>query len=141
MAERSDIVFFCRGFIMGSLVGLVAAAYSYSRGDSRAQRLASDEERIPEASHTFRQHSTDLDLRREASETAGDPTILTPSVATGRTVPPAITFERSSGNLGPASTGEVLEVPGQPGQTLDYSDAAQPVKSVLRTHRISATGT
>lgn len=139
----TDLVVFCKGFIMGSLVGLVAAAYA--RGEfRRSMPFAPDSrERIPEPSHSFRQHSTELDMRREASDNAGDPTRLAPSITTGRAAPEhqAVTIERSSGNPGPSSTAELLEVPGWPGRTVDYSDAAQRVESALRTHKVSATGT
>jgi hypothetical protein len=142
MAEQTDPVVFCKGFIMGSLVGLVAAAYA--RGEfRRSQPLAPDgRQRTLEPSHTFRQHSTELDMRREASENAGDPTRLAPSVANGRAAAPdqVVTIERSSGNPGPASAAELLEVPGQHGRTLDHSDAAQRVESALRTHKVSASG-
>jgi hypothetical protein len=141
MAEGIDIVVFCKGFVMGSLVGLVIA--SLARGESeRSQAFEfGSNEPIPEPSHTFRQHSTELDLRREASDNAGDPTRLTPSVTNGHSAPEgqAVTIERPSGNPGPASTAEILEVPGQHGRTLDHSDATQRVESALRTHKISAS--
>ncbi|MBV8113616.1 MAG: hypothetical protein JO300_02665 [Silvibacterium sp.] len=137
MAENTDPVAFCKGFVWGGLVGLVAAAYA--RGEfRRSEPLARDgRQQTPEPSHTFRQHSTELDMRREASENAGDPTRLAPSVATGRTT---VTIERSSGNPGPTSAAEILEVPGQHGRTLDHSDAAQRVASALRTPKVSASG-
>lgn len=140
MAEQTDPIAFCKGFIMGSLVGLVAAAYA--RGEfRRSQAFALDEKlRNPEQSHAFRQRSTELDMRREASENAGDPTRLAPSLAKGRTTAEdqAVTIERCSGNPGPTSAAELLEIPGQPGRTLDHSNAAQRVESALRTHKVSA---
>jgi hypothetical protein len=142
MAERTDPIDFCKGFVFGSLVGLVAAAYA--RGEFRRSPgfTPVGEPRVPERSHTFRDHSTELDMRREASENAGDPTRLSPSIATGRNAAPAqpVTIERSSGNPGPRSAAENLEVPGQPGRILDHSDAAQPVRSAKRTYELSATG-
>lgn len=142
MAEHTDPVDFCKGFVFGSLVGLVAAAYA--RGEfRRSQNFAPAHERsTPEPSHTFRQHSTDLDMRREASENAGDPTRLSPSLAKEREAAGAqpVTIERSSGNPGPNSAAEVLEVPGRPGRALDYSDASQPVRSAARTRELSTAG-
>ena len=134
----TDLIVFSKGFVIGGLVGLVAAAYA--RGEFRH---SSSNERIPEPGHTFRQHSTDQDMRREASENAGDPTRLTPLVTNGRTTleNPPVTIERPSGNPGPASTAELLEVPGQHGRMLDHSNAAQRVESALRTHKLPATGT
>jgi hypothetical protein len=147
MDERTDLAVFCKGFIIGSLVGLVVAAYARA-GSERSQAFGPDSnepinERIPEPSHTFRQHSTELDMRREAPENAGDPTRLAPSVTAGHNgaEDQAVTIERSSGNPGPSSTAELLEVPGQPGRLLDHSDAAQSVGSALRTHKIAATRT
>ena len=142
MAERTDPIDFCKGFVFGSLVGLVAAAYA--RGEfRRSPGLAPvGEPRAPEPSNTFRQHSTELDMRREAAENAGDPTRLSPSVVTGRKAAAAqpVTIERSSGNPGPSSAAESLEVPGQPGRILDHSDAAQPVRSAKRTYELSVAG-
>jgi hypothetical protein len=141
MAENTDPVAFCKGFVMGGLVGLVAAAYA--RGEfRRSQPFALDgKQRTPEPSHIFREHATELDMRREASENAGDPTRLAPLVANGRAtaIDQAVTIERSSGNPGPTSRAELLEVPGQPGRTLDHSDAAQRVESALRTNKVSAS--
>ena len=133
MPEQTDPVDFCKGFVIGSLVGLVVAAYT--RGEFRRSRnfAPACEPLTPESSHSFRERSTDLNMRREASENAGDPTRLSPSVTKGveGAVAHRVTIERSSGNPGPNSIAEVLEVPGQPGRTLDHSDAAQPVRSAV----------
>ena len=138
----TDLVVFSKGFVIGGLVGLVVGAYA--RGGSKRSRAPGTDsnEKMRRPSHTFRQHSTELDMRREASENAGDPTRLAPSVTTRRTAvgDQAVTIERPSGNPGPATTGELLEVPGQPGRALDYSDAAQRVESALRTHKVPPAG-
>lgn len=143
MAEHTEHVDFWKGFAAGSLVGLVAAAYA--RGDFK--RLLSFappcEPQAPESAHTFRQHSRDLKMRREASENAGDPTRLSPAVTDGQSAAESqpVTIQRPSGNPGPASAVEILEVPGQPGHPLDHSDSAQRVQSALRTHNVWANRT
>lgn len=151
MAEHVETVEFWKGAVVGTLFGLVAAAYA--RGDFR--RLFSvtpcDEPQlaaIPSAPFpspavspldskaAFRDHSAELKLRREASENAGDPTQLSSAALADDLTPQAISIERTGGAPGPASAAEILEVPGQPGQLIDHSDAAQRVRSAARTHQI-----
>ena len=72
MAEETDPVDFWKGFAMGSLVGLIAAAYA--RGDfKRLLSFAPCEAEIPEAAGAFREHDRTLTMRREAPENAAIP--------------------------------------------------------------------
>ena len=141
MAEHAETAEFWKGAVVGTLFGLVAAAYA--RGDFRrlfslvpcadplsAGPLPTD----PKAA--FRNHSAELKLRREASENAGDPTRLSPVALAGDMSPQAISIERAGGAPGPASTPEILEVPGHPGRLIDHSDASQLVSSAARTHKL-----
>ena len=141
MAEHAETVEFWKGAVVGTLFGLVAAAYA--RGDFR--RLFSmvpctepQPASMPpvESQAAFRDHSAELKLRREASENAGDPTRLSSAALGGDLAPQAISIERTGGAPGPASTPEVLEVPGRPGQLIDHSDASQLVSSAARTHKL-----
>ena len=79
MAEHVD---FWKGLVAGTLVGMVVAAYA--QGDFKPLlsfecSLANPLPFEPEVS--FRAHSEGLNLRREASESAGDPTRLSPDLA------------------------------------------------------------
>jgi hypothetical protein len=124
--------------VSGTLVGMVVAAYA--RGDfkrlftfeSVGESLAFE----PEAS--FRGYKEGLNLRREASEGAGDPTLLTPALTT-RPARQSVSIERAGGAPGGIAAHEILEVPGHPGQPLDHSDSAQSVRSASRTHRFSTS--
>jgi len=132
----ADHVDFWKGMIAGTLVGMVVAAYA--RGDfkrlftfeSVGESLAFE----PEA--TFREHSEGLNLRREASERAGDPTRLTPDLA-ARSGIQSVPIERPGGAPGGAAAHEILEVPGHPGKPLDHSDSAERLHSASRTHNFS----
>jgi hypothetical protein len=148
MAEHAETVEFWKGVVIGTLFGLVAAAYA--RGDFRRlftmapcaePQLAT----IPpmDSKAAFRDHSAELKLRREASENAGDPTRLSPAVLGPAALADdltqqAISIERTGGAPGPASVPEILEVPGRPGQLIDHSDAAQRVRSAARTHQLGS---
>ncbi len=144
MAEHAETVEFWKGAVIGTLFGLVAAAYA--RGDFRrlfslAPCVGPQPAAIPpiDSKAAFRDHSAELKLRREASENAGDPTRLSPAALGPAALADdltkqAISIERSGGAPGPASAAEVLEVPGRPGQLIDHSDAAQRVRSAARTH-------
>jgi hypothetical protein len=134
MAEHTGQVDFWKGFAAGSLFGLIAAAYA--RGDFKRLLSVVPESALPapEPVHTFREHARELEMRREASENAGDPSRLSPAIAAGSA---PVAFERSSGSPGPSSTPETLEVPGRPGRPIDHSDAARPVHSALRTQNVS----
>ena len=142
MAEHTDPVVFWKGFVMGSLIGMIAAAYARADTKNGNGSAPAYKPGTSEPSHTFRQHSTELDMRREASENAGDPTRLAPSITPRRATDQngLLTIERPSGNPGPTSAAEMLEVPGRPGRMLDHSDAAQRVESALRTHKVPASG-
>jgi hypothetical protein len=145
MAETAETVEFWKGAVIGTLVGLVAAAYA--RGDFRrlfsiapcADPLPAETLLTKNAKAAFRDHSAELKLRREASENAGDPTRLSPAALARDLRSQAISIERTGGAPGPASDPEILEVPGHPGQLIDHSDAAQRVRSAARTHNLSAT--
>ena len=63
-----------------------------------------------------------IPLRRDAG--GGDPSALASDRSRSR---PG--FERSGGAPGGVASSEVHDVPGHPGQRLDYSNAAQPVRS------------
>ena len=81
MADRAEIIEFWKGVAIGTLFGLVAAAYA--RGDLRRLFTIAVNSNSPIDSPTagFRDHATDLDLRRESAENAGDPTRLSPAAA------------------------------------------------------------
>jgi len=138
MAEHAETVEFWKGVVVGTLFGLVAAAYA--RGDLR--RLFTVAPSVDAMStnpeHGFRDHSRDISLRREASENAGDPTRLSPVVPASRQAPPTISIERGGGAPGPNSAPEMLEIPGRHGQLIDHSDAAQSVRSAARTHKVGS---
>jgi len=140
MAERAESVEFWKGVVVGTLAGLVAAAYA--RGDLRrfltfSGRVETSDATLPfEPEPTFRENAT-VKLRREASENAGDPTRLAPALVT-RFTPKAISIERPTGAPGLTAPAEILEVPGHPGQLIDHSDTAQPVESAARTHNLSS---
>ncbi len=153
MSEHAETVEFWKGAVIGTLFGLAAAAYA--RGDFRrlfslAPCVEPQPAAIPPAippidsKAAFRDHSAELKLRREASENAGDPTRLSPAALGPAAVaddltPQAISIERAGGAPGPASAPEVLEVPGQPGQLIDHSGAAQSVRSAVRTHQLGSS--
>jgi hypothetical protein len=136
MAEHAETVEFWKGIVIGTLFGLVAAAHA--RGDLRRLFTVAANGNSPTDSPKsgFRDHARELDLRREASENAGDPTRLSPVTPAGSESPRAISIERAGGAPGPSSVAEVLEVPGRPGQLIDHSDAAHAVRSAARTHKI-----
>jgi hypothetical protein len=143
MAETAETVEFWKGAVIGTLFGLVAAAYA--RGDFRRLfSIAPCADPLPagppflNAKAAFRDHSAELKLRREASENAGDPTRLSSAALAGDLTSQAISIERTGGAPGPASDPEVLEVPGHPGQLINHSDAAQRVRSSARTHSLSS---
>ena len=134
----ADHVDYWKGLVSGTLVGMLIAAYA--RGDlKRLFTIESFGESLAfEPDISFRSHSEGLNLRREASDSAGDPTWLSPALAT-RTVPQSVSIERPGGAPGPAAAHEILEVPGHPGQPLDHSDSAQRVRSASRTHNFSGS--
>jgi len=132
----TDHVDFWKGLASGTLVGMVVAAYAqgdfkrFFTFESAGESLAFE----PQAS--FRVHSDGLNLRREVSDGAGDPTRLTPAL-TARPAPQSVSIERPGGAPGGIVAHEILEVPGHPGQALDHSDSAQSVRSASRTHSFS----
>ncbi len=64
MAEETNPVDFWKGFAMGSLVGLIAAAYA--RGDfKRLLSFAPCETEIPGPAGAFREHDRTLTMRRK----------------------------------------------------------------------------
>ena len=137
MTDHAETVEFWKGAVIGTLFGLVAAAYA--RGDFR-RLLTVTPSPDPLAANLepgFRGHARELNLRREASENAGDPTRLAPVVLASDRAPHAISIERAGGAPGPGSAPEILEVPGRHGQLIDHSDAAQSVRSAARTHKIT----
>ncbi|MFY9940333.1 MAG: hypothetical protein WAK33_25855 [Silvibacterium sp.] len=135
MAERVD---FCKGLFTGTLVGIAVAAYA--RGDLK--RLlsfeCSSEPRASEPEAYLHRHTERFNLRREASENAGDPTRLSPDLA-ARSGLQSVSIDRPGGAPGGTVAHEVLEVPGHPGQPLDHSDSSQAVRSASRTHNFSAS--
>jgi hypothetical protein len=119
MAEHAETVEFWKGAVVGTLFGLVAAAYA--RGDFR--RLFSmvpcaepQPAAIPpvDSKAAFRDHSAELKLRREDSENAGDPTQLSSAALGSDLAPQAISIERTGGAPGPASTARSLKFPAAP---------------------------
>jgi hypothetical protein len=138
VAQHAENVDFWKGFVIGALFGLTAAAYA--RGEFRhlLSVASCPDAEPPVPDHDFRDHSTALKLRREASEAAGDPTQLSPAIAPMHsTTPQTVSIERPGGAPGPASTPEILEAPGHPGQQIDHSDAAQRLQSAARTHDLT----
>ena len=88
MAEHVETVEFWKGAVIGTLFGLVAAAYArgdfsrlFSMAPCAEPQLATIPPVIPpmDSKAAFRDHSAELKLRREASENAGDPTQLSPA--------------------------------------------------------------
>ena len=136
MAEHAETVEFWKGIVIGTMFGLVAAAYA--RGDLRRLFTVAVNSNSPIDSPKtgFRDHAPEIDLRRESAENAGDPTRLSPATP-GIPAARPILMERLGGAPGPSSVPEVLEVPGHHGQLIDHSDAAQSVHSAARTHKIS----
>jgi hypothetical protein len=145
MAEHSD---FWKGVVTGTLAGMVFAAYA--RGDFR--RLFQLETGRPgtegwspmgNSTDSFRDHLPENGkgplLRRESSESAGDPTRLSPARATGGSGLHAVDIARPGGAPGRLDAAEVLEIPGHPGQLLDQSDAAQPVHAANRALNLSSS--
>lgn len=111
--------YFWAGFMMGSLTGAAIMA-AISRDTGRHGFAFTDGERS-----RFRDDSNGLRMRRESSESAGDPAQLASS-RTGA----AAEFERQGGAPGGIAAAEMLEAPGRPGQRIDLS---QPVKPASRT--------
>ncbi len=134
----ADHVDFWKGLAGGTLIGMVIAAYA--RGDfKRFLSFESVGESLPfEPEVSFRALSEGLNLRREASESAGDPTHLSPNLAV-RSGMQSVSIERPGGAPGSIAAHEILEVPGHPGQLIDHSDSAQRVRSASRTHNFSTT--
>ncbi|HEX3471302.1 MAG TPA: hypothetical protein VHT28_08965 [Silvibacterium sp.] len=131
---------FWKGLVTGTLIGMVLAAFA--KGDfDRFFRPAPATGFQPE--QTFRGRVKGLRLRREASESAGDPTRLSPALTPTRSAAAstqsAVSIDRPGGAPSPSSAAEMLEVPGHPGQLLDHSDPAQPVHSASRTHDLSGS--
>jgi len=141
MAEHAETVEFWKGVIVGTLAGLVAAAYA--KGDFRRLLSFNHGPELPldplpfEPEHAFREHA-EVKLRREASENAGDPTRLSPALASSSRLR-AISIERPAGAPCRAAAPEMLEVPGHPGRLIDHSDPAQRVHSTARTHDLSSS--
>ncbi len=146
MAEHSD---FWKGVVTGTLAGMVFAAYA--RGDFRRLFQLDTGRAGTEAwwplggpTDSFRNHlpenGSEPKMRRESSESAGDPTRLYPARATGGSGIHAVDIARPGGAPGRLDAAEVLEVPGHPGQLLDQSDAAQPVRAANRALNISGSG-
>jgi hypothetical protein len=85
------------------------------------------------AGSNFRDYRTDIPLKRESGETAGDPgDLLSISALQAKT-----DFSHATGAPGSKESAEVLERPGLPGQALTHTDAAQPVKPAGRSLKIS----
>jgi hypothetical protein len=82
---------------------------------------------------SFREHGSEIQLKRESGEHAGDPGLLVTAEA-DQAKPK---FERPGGSPGPNGKGEVLERPGYPGQLLPNGDASKPVQPVSRTLKMS----
>ena len=115
------------GFWKGATFGVVAGAVLMRLLGGRpgavqaapvAPRSWGGRERMPER--------RGIRLRRD--EGAGDPNILT-SARTGANA----TFERAGGAPGGTQRPEASEVPGRPGQAIDYTNAAAPVRLSSRT--------
>jgi hypothetical protein len=138
MTGDGEHVDFWKGVVVGTLVGLVAAAYAKGEFNRLLSFNSSSEESLFEPDHAFRGHAKELQLRREAAENAGDPTRLSSQRSMARMASPvALTIERPGGAPGPGSAPEILEVPGQPGRLIDHSDAAQHLQSAVRTHNLT----
>jgi hypothetical protein len=125
MAESSN---FWKGVVTGAVVTATVAGFlKQIHGSGTTSHRVID----AIAPHPFRDHAEKLILKRESSESAGDPARL----SSARSRDMVTTFERSGGAPGPSHEPEVLETPGHPGQSLDHSDASQPVRPATQTLR------
>jgi hypothetical protein len=109
------------GFWTGALCGAVAACIAGRLLRLGRPRLALIRGKKSEKAEVYR-----IPLRGDAA--AGDPSLLAPARSRARP-----SFERSGGAPGSIAAAEVHDMPGHPGQRLDYSDVAQPVRSASRT--------
>ena len=116
------ISYFGAGFGAGALTALIVAA-AVRRGNTHAPDYSTPKD----PASFFRHNPERLHLRRESSESAGDPARLA-SARTGAVAG----FERQGGAPGGSTAAETLETPGRPGQQIDHSDASQPVKPATR---------
>jgi hypothetical protein len=132
MPERVD---FWRGFVAGTLAGMAVAAFSqYDLWRKLTTPLAAPaKERLR---NDFREHAPEIAMHRETSESAGDPSRLTPARATNSVMP----FVRPGGAPGPVDEPEVLDAPGRPGQSIDHSDPARSVTAASRSLNLRGRG-
>jgi hypothetical protein len=135
MSENVD---FWKGLVTGTLVGMVFASYAKWNFGRISDFYTKAEASPVAASDGFRENTGGLNLRRESSESSGDPRKLSPARSGGATLR-AVGIERPGGAPGRMVAAEILEVPGHPGQTLDHSDPAQPVHASVRALDLSGT--
>jgi hypothetical protein len=109
------------GFWIGALCGAAAASIAARLLQLGRPRLTLIHGKKSEKAEVYC-----IPLRRDAA--AGDPSLLAPARSRARP-----SFERSGGAPGGNAAAEMHDMPGHPGQRLDYSDAAQPVRSASRT--------
>jgi hypothetical protein len=131
MPERVD---FWRGFVAGTLAGMAVAAFSqYDLW--RKLTTPNAEPAQPIRGGDFREYTASIPLRREAAESAGDPSRLAPARTSNSDVP----FVLPAGSPGHIAAAEVLESPGHPGQTINHSDPARPVTPAPRSLNLTGT--
>lgn len=131
MPDRVD---FWRGFVAGTLAGMAVAAFSqYDLWRKLTTPTATPAKLI--RGGDFREYTESIPLRREAAESAGDPSRL----ASARTSSPDMPFVLPGGAPGRSAAAEVLESPGHPGEIIDHSNPARPVTPAPRS--INLTGT
>lgn len=138
MAEEVRTVRDCRlQYTLGLFEGLIAGIgfmIMFHRVIPPAKAtVAKTSEVVDKTVSTFRNYGTDIPLKRESGETAGDPSqLVAANAGESRTQ-----FERMAGAPGATIRGEVLERPGHPGQPMPDSDASKPVQPASRSIKIS----
>jgi hypothetical protein len=132
MAENIDgsrefRLHFGLGFFEGFFAGIAAAILvrAMTSGKSDPSRVSNG---AGSPISSFREHGSELQLKRKSGEHAGDPSQLV-TVSADQAKPQ---FERPGGAPGPNGKGEVLERPGYPGQILPKRDASKPIQPVSR---------
>lgn len=126
------------GFIAGVATCLAVRRFATSKRQSstplperRRLRAQGSLQGAPSGSD-FRDYRTDIPLKRESGETAGNPRdLVSISALQAKT-----DFSRAAGAPGSKERSEVLERPGQPGQALTHTDASQPVQPAGRSLKI-----
>lgn len=124
-------------YMLGLFEGLIAGIgfmIMFHRIISPAKATVKEtSEVVGKAISAFREHGTEIPLKRESGEAAGDPAQL----VTANADQTKTQFERAGGSPGPNARGEVLDRPGHPGQPMPRGDASEPVQPSPRSIKIS----